>query len=47
MSAALALGNALGVPPLAMAELLPVIEAVMVRKLNEELAANGGSGVRS
>jgi hypothetical protein len=28
------------VPPLAMAELLPVIEAVMVRKLNEELAAN-------
>ncbi len=47
MSAALALGNALGVPRLAMAELLPVIEAVMVRKLNEELAANGGSGVRS
>ena len=41
MSAALALGDALGVPPLAMAELLPVIEAVMVRKLNEELPANG------
>ncbi|MFC3704309.1 hypothetical protein ACFOOL_06020 [Devosia honganensis] len=47
MSAALALGDALGVPPLAMAELLPVLEAVMVAKLNEELAANGGSGVRS
>ncbi|GGB63748.1 hypothetical protein GCM10011316_39480 [Roseibium aquae] len=47
MSTALALGDALGVPPAAAAELLPVIEAVMVRKLNEELAANGGSGVRS
>lgn len=47
MSAALALGDALGVPPLVMAELLPVIEAVMVRKLNEELAANDGPGVRS
>ncbi|WP_425456868.1 DUF7697 family protein [Cereibacter sediminicola] len=46
LSAALALGNALGVPPLAMAELLPVIEAVMVRKLNEELAANGAPGFR-
>jgi hypothetical protein len=45
MSAALAFGDALGVPPLAMAELLPVIEAVMVRRLNEELAANGGSAV--
>jgi hypothetical protein len=47
MSAALALGDALSVPPLAMAELVPVIEAVMVRKLNEELAANDGPGVRS
>ena len=46
MSAALALGDALGVPPLAMAELLPVIEAVMMRKLNEELAANGAPGFR-
>lgn len=46
MSAALALGDALGVPPLAMAELLPVIETVMVRKLNEELAANGAPGFR-
>jgi hypothetical protein len=46
MSAALALGEALGVPPIALAELLPVIEAVMVRKLNEELAGNGGPGFR-
>ena len=37
MSAALALGDAFGVPPLAMAELLPVIEAVMVAKLNEQM----------
>ncbi|WP_259400360.1 hypothetical protein [Roseovarius sp. SCSIO 43702] len=41
MSAALALGNALGVPPLVMAELLPAVEAVMVRKLNEEMASGG------
>ena len=46
MSAALALGDALGVPPLAAAERRPVIEAAMVAKLNEELAANGGPGVR-
>jgi hypothetical protein len=46
MSAALALGDALGVPPAAAAELLPVIEAVMVRKLNEELRANGGPDFR-
>ena len=44
MSAALALGDALGVPQLAMAELLPLVEAVMVRKLNEELSTNGGPG---
>ncbi|AHD01956.1 hypothetical protein METH_15805 [Leisingera methylohalidivorans DSM 14336] len=37
MSAALALGDALGVPSLATAELLPVIEAVMVAKLNEQM----------
>ena len=46
LTAALALGDALGVPPLAKAELLPLVEAVMVRKLNEELSANGGPGVR-
>ncbi len=43
MSAALALGDALGVPPLVTAELLPVIEAVMVTKLNEQMDhAHGG-----
>ena len=36
MTAALAMAAALGIPPLAVAELLPPIEAVMVRKLNEE-----------
>ena len=39
MSAALALGDALGVPPLAMAELMPALEAIMVRKINEQLSA--------
>jgi hypothetical protein len=42
LTAALALGDALGVPALAMAELLPVIEAVMVAKLNEQMAAVRG-----
>jgi hypothetical protein len=42
MSAALALGDALGVPPLAMAELLPVIEAVMVAKLDEQMERPDG-----
>ena len=42
MSAALAFGNALGVPPLAIAELLPVIEAVMVVKLNEQVERPNG-----
>ena len=42
MSAALALGDALGVPSLAMAELLPVIEAVMVAKINEEMERPNG-----
>ena len=37
MSAALALGNALGIAPIATAELLPVIEAVMVARLNEQM----------
>ena len=39
MAAALQLGAALGVSPIAIAELLPPIEAVMVRKINEELAS--------
>jgi len=36
MTAAFAMAGALDIPPLAVAELLPPIEAVMVRKLNEE-----------
>jgi hypothetical protein len=39
MGAALQLGMALGIPPLAIAELLPPVEAVMVRKINEETRA--------
>ena len=42
LSAALALGDALGVPPAAAAELLPVIEAVMVAKLNEQMERPNG-----
>ena len=42
MSAALALGEALGVPTTAAAELLPVIEAVMVAKLNEQMERPDG-----
>ncbi|MCL4189307.1 MAG: hypothetical protein KJZ85_17035 [Rhodobacteraceae bacterium] len=37
LTAALCLGDALGVPPAVAAELLPVIEAVMVAKLNEQM----------
>ncbi|MFN3953340.1 MAG: hypothetical protein ACK4LQ_02735 [Pararhodobacter sp.] len=37
MSAALAMGDALGVDPRAAAEFLPVIEAVMARHLNEQM----------
>ena len=37
MGAALALAQALGINPLIAAELLPDIEAVMVRKLNEQM----------
>ncbi|MFU8899858.1 MAG: hypothetical protein ACNA7L_13270 [Roseinatronobacter sp.] len=39
MAAVLQLGTALGVSKIAMGELLPPIEAVMVRKINEELAS--------
>jgi len=42
MAAALALGDALGIPPLAMAELLPAVEAVMVTKLNEQMDHSNG-----
>ncbi|WP_333834991.1 DUF7697 family protein [Rubrimonas sp.] len=44
MNAALAMAQALGVPARAAAELLPVIEAVMVRKLNQQIASGGGEG---
>jgi hypothetical protein len=42
MSAALQLGAALGLSPLIIAELLPPIEAVMVRKTNEEIEHRHG-----
>ena len=42
MTAALALGDALGTPPLVMAELLPAVEAVMVAKLNEQMDHSHG-----
>ena len=42
ITAALALGTALGIPPPAMAEFLPVIEAVMVAKLNEQMDHSHG-----
>jgi hypothetical protein len=38
MGAALAMAQALGIDTLVAAELLPEIEAVMVRKLNERMA---------
>ncbi|HMQ95541.1 hypothetical protein [Amaricoccus sp.] len=37
MGAALSLATALGIAPMAAAELLPEIEAVMVRRLNETI----------
>ena len=42
MGAALAFAAALGIEPLAAAELLPEIEAVMVRKLNEAIGDGRG-----
>jgi len=42
MSAALALSGALGVDPAPVAELLPLIEAVMVKKFNEQMDQNNG-----
>jgi len=44
MTAALALGRALGVPERAMGELLPEIEAVMVRQVNAQLKAEREDG---
>ncbi|QRI64519.1 hypothetical protein JQ506_05830 [Shinella sp. PSBB067] len=42
ITAALAMARALGIDPLVAAECLPGIEAVMVRKLNEQMAAERG-----
>ncbi len=42
MGAALALASALGICRMAVAELLPAIEAVMVRKINEQMDQNNG-----
>ena len=42
MGAALAMANALWIAPLIAAELLPEIEAVMVRKLNEQIGEYHG-----
>jgi len=39
MGAALQLGAALGLTPRIIAELLPPIEAVMVRKINDEISS--------
>lgn len=36
MGAALAMGRALGVPDILAADVLPEVEAVMVKKLNEK-----------
>jgi hypothetical protein len=42
MGAALALGGALGIEPMAAAELLPEIEAVMVRRTNDQIGSRNG-----
>ena len=42
MGAALAIAQALGIDTMIAAELLPEIEAVMVRKLNEQIGEGHG-----
>jgi hypothetical protein len=42
MTAALAVGRAAGVPAAAVAELLPAIEAAMVRQMNKREAGQDG-----
>ena len=42
MSAALALAKALGLNPMVTAELLPDLEAIMVRRLNEKIGDEDG-----
>jgi hypothetical protein len=39
MGTALALARAVGLNPMVVAELLPELEAVMVRRINEKIAA--------
>ncbi len=42
MGAALALAQSLGLNPMVAAELLPELEAVMVRRINEKIGAEDG-----
>ena len=42
MSAALVLAQALGLNPMVAAELLPELEAVMVRRINEKIGDQDG-----
>ncbi|MFP1646533.1 DUF7697 family protein [Pontitalea aquivivens] len=42
MGAALAMARALGIDALVAAEVLPALEAAMVRKLNEQMSGQGG-----
>ncbi|MDO5757301.1 MAG: hypothetical protein Q4P24_07270 [Rhodobacterales bacterium] len=44
MGAALEMGRALGIQPLVIAELLPVIETVMIRKTNEKIGEGNQDG---
>ena len=45
LGAALAMAEALGVSSSAAAELLPVVEAAMVAKLNEQMPSGGLEGL--
>jgi hypothetical protein len=42
MGSALALGQALGLNPMVVAELLPELEAVMVHRINEKIGDSDG-----
>lgn len=42
LGAALALAGALGLNPMVVAELLPELEAVIVRRINEKIGAEDG-----
>lgn len=44
MGAALDMGRALGIAPLAVVELLPVIEAEMIRQTNQKIEEGRGDG---